>query len=339
MLAVIPYTTFPSISLGPLHLRTFGLMVALGVLLGAWVAAVYAERFGISRDETYRLATWMVLAGLIGSRLTWVITHTDQVHSLVDVIAIWNGGIQFSGGFICALAVGLPFFKRWNRLQRWQVIDGYALGLALGLAIGRIGCYSVGEHFGRQSNFFLAVRYDGGSVREPTLGDIPLVKGMTFHNTALYELIYMLALFAVLGGMVLAAHRKGREVSPGTIAGIFILYYGIVRWASDSLRVNDERIAGMTGAQWMCLIMIPAGLWILWHVRPSLARQLAAAAAAEPATTTEPATTGTTAGAEPEPDGVTAATVGAGATAVGAEDTTVDGASADPEATVPPADR
>jgi len=278
--AVIPYTTFPAIDLGPLNLRTFGLMVALGVLLGSWVAAVYIERYGISRDETYRVATYMVLAGIVGSRLTWAATHTDQIHSLVDVIAIWEGGIQFSGGFIFALLVGLPFFKRWNRLQRWHVLDGYSLGLALGLAIGRIGCYAVGEHFGRTSNFFLATRYDGGDVREQNLGDQPLLVGTSFHNTALYEMLYMFLLFAILGGMVLLARRRGRELMTGTIVGIFLLYYGIARFLSDSLRVNDERIAGLTGAQWMCIVMIPAGLWILWQVRPSLAEDEAEAAEA-----------------------------------------------------------
>jgi len=275
--AVIPYTTFPTISLGPLNLRTFGLMVALGVLLGSWVAAMYIERFGIPRDEVYRVATYMVLAGIVGSRLTWAATHTDQIHSLVDVIAIWEGGIQFSGGFIFALLVGLPFFKRWNRLQRWHVLDGYSLGLALGLAVGRIGCYSVGEHFGRTSSFFLATRYDGGDVRESNLGDQPLLVGTSFHNTALYEMLYMFLLFAILGGMVLLARRRGKELIPGTIAGIFIFYYGVVRFLSDSLRVNDERIAGLTGAQWMCIVMIPAGLWILWQVRPSLAEAQAEA--------------------------------------------------------------
>jgi phosphatidylglycerol:prolipoprotein diacylglycerol transferase len=271
VLAAVPYTTFPTIDLGPLSLRTFGLMVATGVLVGAWIAAVYAERYGIPRDETYRVATYMVLAGIVGARLTWAATHTDQIDNPIDVIAIWEGGIQFSGGFIAALVVGLPFFKRWTELQRWRVLDGYALGLSIGLAFGRVGCYSVGEHFGRRTDFFLASRYDGGDVREPLLGDIPLTEGMTFHNTSLYELVYLAVLFAALGALVLATWRRGRDVVPGTIVGIFIVYYGVTRWLSDSLRVNDERVAGMTGAQWMCLVMIPAGVWILWKVRPRLA--------------------------------------------------------------------
>ncbi|HEX6422709.1 MAG TPA: prolipoprotein diacylglyceryl transferase family protein [Acidimicrobiales bacterium] len=281
MLAAIPYTTFPTIDLGPLNLRTFGVMVALGVLLGAWIAAAYGERFGVPRDDTYRVATWMVLAGVIGSRLTWAATHTDQIENPIDVIAIWEGGIQFSGGFIAALVVGLPFFRRWSRLLRWQLLDGYALGLSIGLAMGRVGCYAVGEHFGRTSDFFLATRYDGGDVRESTLGDLPLVPGTTFHNTSLYELIYMLVLFGILGGLVLVAHRRGREVPPGTLIGLFVLYYGVLRFLSDSLRVNDERVAGMTGAQWMSLVMVPAGAVILWKVRPRLARLAAAEGTAE----------------------------------------------------------
>lgn len=279
MLAAIPYTTFPTVELGPLELRTFGLMVALGVLLGTWIAARYAERHGVARDETYRVATWMVLAGIVGSRLTWAATHTESIEDPVDVVAIWEGGIQFSGGFIAALLVGLPMFRRWDRLLRWRILDGYALGLAIGLALGRVGCYAVGEHFGRTSDFLLATRYDGGEVREPALGDVPLLEGTTFHNTALYELLYLLGIFGALAAVVVRARRRGGEVAPGTVVGAFVAAYGVCRFLSDTLRVNDERVLRMTGAQWMCLAMVPAGLYILWKVRPRLVALAAAAGA------------------------------------------------------------
>ena len=276
MLATIPYTTFPIITIGPIELRTFGLMVGLGVLLGAWVAAVYIERHtGVTRDETYRLATRLVIAGVIGARLTWDASHWDQIDSPIDLLAVWNGGLQFSGGFIAAVLVGVPTFRKWSKTVRWSNLDGYALGLTIGLAFGRIGCTSVGEHFGRMSSFFLAVRYDGGSVREPLLGSIPLQKGMTFHNTAIYELLYLAVLFAIL---LLVARRKP---APGTLIGIFCLYYGITRGLSDFLRVNDKTTLGLTGAQWMCVCLIPTSLWILTKVR----KQTAAAPLEEP---TEP---------------------------------------------------
>lgn len=266
VLAAIPYTTFPDIELGPLTLRTFGLMVGAGVLLGAWIAGRYIEAHaGVAREETYRMATRLVVAGIIGARLTYVASHWEDVDSIVDVVAVWEGGLQFSGGFLGAIVFGIPFFRRWDRRTRWIALDGYAYGLSLGLALGRVGCYAVGEHFGRTTDFFLATRYDGGSVREDELGDLPLAVGTTFHNTSLYEFGYLLALFVVLGLLV------RRRPSPGLLIGVFCLWYGISRFASDSLRVNDERVAGMTGAQWMCLGLVVASAWILTKVRRSLA--------------------------------------------------------------------
>ncbi|MDP1819827.1 MAG: prolipoprotein diacylglyceryl transferase [Acidimicrobiales bacterium] len=272
LLAAIPYTTFPTIELGPLSLRTFGLVVAIAVLIGAWLAARYGEGYSIPRDTTYSLAMRMVVAGVIGSRITWVLSHTDSIDSPIDVIAIWQGGLQFSGGFVFAVIVGYPVYRKWNRLTRWHSLDGYAYGLTIGLALGRIACYSVGEHFGRLTSFPLGVRYDGGSVREGSLGDVPLREGMVFHQTALYELIYLLVLFV---GLTWLLHIRKERPGPGVALGIFCLYYGIARFASDSFRVNDERVLQMTGAQYLCLLLLPVSVWILLRVRKLLAADVA----------------------------------------------------------------
>jgi phosphatidylglycerol---prolipoprotein diacylglyceryl transferase len=273
VLAEIPYTTFPTIELGPLELRTFGFVVAIGVLTGAWLAARHGEGYGVQRDTTYAMAMRMVVAGVVGARLTWVLSHPDDIDSPIDVIAVWEGGLQFSGGFIAAIIVGFPVYRRWNRLTRWHSLDGYAYGLAIGLAIGRIACYSVGEHFGRRTSFFLAVRYEGGSVREPTLGDVPLREGMVFHHTALYELLYLLVLFAVLTWLLYL--RKERPPA-GVAIGLFCAWYGVARFASDSLRVNDERVLMMTGAQYFALALLAAAAWIFLRVRKQIDADVAA---------------------------------------------------------------
>ncbi len=273
LLAAIPYTTFPKIELGPLELRTFGFTVAVGVLLGAWLAARHGEQYGVPRDTTYSLAMRMVIIGVIGSRITWVLSHTDAIDSPVDVIAVWQGGLQFSGGFLFGVLAGYPVYRHWSRLTRWRSLDGYAYGLSIGLAIGRIACTSVGEHFGRLSSFPLAVRYEGGDVRETTLGDIPLRQGMVFHNTAIYELIYLLLLFAFLTWFM---HLRSTKPAAGVSMGIFCLYYGTCRFISDSFRVNDERVLMMTGAQYLMLGLVVTGLWVFLRVRPMLAADEAA---------------------------------------------------------------
>jgi phosphatidylglycerol---prolipoprotein diacylglyceryl transferase len=271
VLTAIPYTTFPEIEIGPLSLRTFGLVVAVGVLIGAWLAARYGEEFNVPRDTTYSLAMRMVVAGVIGSRITWVLTHLDELDSPLDAIAIWEGGLQFSGGFVFAVIAGYPVYRHWNRLTRWHSLDGYAYGLSIGLGIGRIGCYAVGEHFGSLTSFPLAVRYDGGSVREDFLGDVPLEPGLVFHQTALYELIYMVALFVLLS--VVLYVRKPRP-GPGVAMAIFTGFYGIARFVSDSLRVNDETLLGLTGAQYLCLALIATSAWIWFRVRKQLAQDI-----------------------------------------------------------------
>ena len=272
VLGVIPYTIHPEISIGPLNLKTFGLMTAIGVVLAIWYGAAYAENYGLTRDESYRIGTRMVVAGVIGARLTWVVTHWDQIDSFVDIFAVWEGGLQFSGGFIAAIAVGLPTFLKWNRLQRWQLLDGFAVAVLLGAAFGRLGCLSVGEHFGGESTFFLATRFDGGGIpRETTLGpDGPaVVPGVSFLNPALYECVTLFILFGVLH-LILR-----RRPTPSTVGAIFLFTYAIQRFTYDAMRVNDERVAGMTGAQWMCVAMIPIGFYVLFWVRPKMAQMIA----------------------------------------------------------------
>lgn len=274
--AAIPYTTFPGIDIGPITIRTFGLMVGIGVLLGAWIAGRYIEAHaGIEREETYRMATRLVVAGIIGARLVFVVTHWEDVDSFIDIFAVWEGGLQFSGGFLGAIIFGIPFFRRWDWRTRWIALDGYAYGLTLGLAIGRIGCYAVGEHFGRVTSFFLATRYEGGSTREglgdlfPTPHDLETNGvGTVFHQTSLYEFLYMLVLFAILSLVI------RRRPAPGTVVAIFCAYYGVLRFLSDSLRVNDERIAGLTGAQYFCAAIAIASIWIWFKVRPALQAEI-----------------------------------------------------------------
>jgi phosphatidylglycerol:prolipoprotein diacylglycerol transferase len=269
--AAIPYTTFPDIPLGPITLRTFGVMVGIGVLVGAWIGARVAESdWDLPRQETYRIATRMVIAAIIGARLTWVLTHPEEIDRPLDVIAVWQGGLQFAGGFIAAVAVGIPTIRTWHRHLRWGAADAYLYGLAAGLAIGRVGCYAVGEHFGGPTSFFLASRWEGGvppDVREPTLGGIPIEQGTVFHNTSLYEFLHLVGLFLLLTWL------RRRGASTGVLAGVFCLWYGVARLLTDFLRVNDELTLGLTGAQWMCLALIPTGLWILLRVRPALAAE------------------------------------------------------------------
>ncbi len=237
-----------------MHIHTFGLCVGLAFLVGIGVAARIAERAGIDRAEIYRLGTWIVVAGIVGSRVAWVISHPSEIHSPMDAVAIWQGGLTFTGGFVVAAVIAVPWVRRWSSPLRWAAADAIALGLASGLAIGRIGCYAVGEHLGHPTSFFLGIRYLGGETREG-----PLQVGVTYHSTAVYESLHLVVLIGLL--VWLLRHRP--PFPPGVAIGTFCLWYGLARFGTDFLRAYDERVLGLTAAQWLCLVLIPVGVLIL----------------------------------------------------------------------------
>lgn len=254
MLASIPYRTYPTIEIGPLNIHTFGLAVAIGMLIGIWAAARFMEKHGISRDEVYRLGFKLILWGIVGARLAWVLTHWDELDTPLEAFAVWQGGLTFTGGFILAVIVAIPTFRRWTPAQRWHGVDGIALGLAIGVGFGRIGCYLVGEHLGGPTDFFLGSKYLGGETREG-----PLMVGQVIHNTSLYEFLHLMVLSALLWVVL----SKRENLIPGTAMGIFCVWYGVGRFGTDFLRTYDETVMGLTAAQYLSVVLFFVGVWIL----------------------------------------------------------------------------
>jgi prolipoprotein diacylglyceryltransferase len=127
------------------------------------------------------------------------------------------------------------------------------MGLAVGQMIGRFGCIAVGEHLGGPTNFFLGMHYLGGVTVEG-----PLVVGQTYHNAAIYEVIWLIPVIVALFWL----DRRGAR--PGVISATFLISYGVLRFLTDFVRTHDERVLGLTGAQYMCLVLVPFGLWVLW---------------------------------------------------------------------------
>lgn len=249
----IPFPTFPAIELGPLRLMTFGLFVAIGVIVGVYVAARRNERYGIRRGETERVALILVGLGFVGARLLWVATHWSEITSPLDVIAVWEGGLQFTGGFIVAILLAPLVTRKWPKDRRWELLDGAVLGLAVGQAIGRLGCVAVGEHLGGPTDFFLGWTYTGGTVIEG-----PLEVGVTYHNAAIYEILWLIPIILVL------LYLDKKQAPAGVMAGSFAVMYGVARFLTDFTRINDRTLYGLTGAQYMTIALTLFGIWVLW---------------------------------------------------------------------------
>ena len=168
MIAAIPFRTFPQLSLGPVTLRTFGVFVAAGIVVGVWAFLRYARDRDLDAELLSRLAWWVILLGIVGSRLLFVVTHWSEfADDPLSAFAVWQGGLQFSGAFLISIVVIVWFTRRHPEMPGLVVSDGIVYGLAPGLAIGRLGCIAVGEHLGTATGFPLAWKYLGGETREP----------------------------------------------------------------------------------------------------------------------------------------------------------------------------
>jgi len=282
----MPFFKLGTIPLGPLKLQWFGILVATGVLFGAWLMRVWAEKRGLDDDHVRGLVGWTVVCGFIGAHLFDVLAY--QPHKIADdpllLIKVWQG-ISSYGGFIGG-AAGFFFYTWRTKLPIGPYADAAIIAFVPGFTFGRMGCTVVHDHIGAASDgFFLATRYPEAFLRSHGFGTPGVPMETTLHhNLGFYELLYMLVLCALLFGLTRWKNRRH-----GILAAAMGAAYAPIRFFLEFLRVNpeaDPRYFGLTFAQWMSLVVFAASaylvVWLLRHGRR--AGEPAAEADASPAT-------------------------------------------------------
>ena len=242
---MIPYFQFISFHIGPVTIYVWGTMVALGILAGTWVSARLAKERGLDPSIIWDAAAIAALAGIIGARVAYVFFYNPSffIAHPAQIIALWNGGMSISGSIVCA-AVALLWFLRSRKVDMVAYLDAIAYGTPLAYGIGRIGCFLIHDHPGTLTHFILGVKYPGG----------------TRHDLGLYESFNGFGLFIIF---LILRHKKAK---PPTYAVAFLLWYGVVRFFLDFLRINDARYFGLTAAQYLAALMFCGGVAWLIHL-------------------------------------------------------------------------
>ena len=138
--------------IGSFPVHWYGILVALGFLAGLWTAGARARLAGISPDSVYDLGPWLIIGGILGARVLYVISYWQEdfaAHPFPEIFMIQHGGLVFYGGLIGAIACGM-FYLHWKKLPVWRMADILAPSIALGSAFGRIGCLMNGCCYGRE---------------------------------------------------------------------------------------------------------------------------------------------------------------------------------------------
>jgi phosphatidylglycerol:prolipoprotein diacylglycerol transferase len=245
-------------SLGPVTLYSYGAMLALAFFLGALLAAARARKRGIEKAVIYDLVAYIMVFSLAGARLFFVAVNFDyyQAHPL-DAFKLWEGGLVLYGGILFGFGVAAWFLKR-HKLAVWKVMDIFTPSLALGIAIGRVGCFLNGCCYGKLSQSF-GVCYPAANM--PPAYEQQLSAGLIAPGahcslpvlpTQLYETAVCLAIF----GALLFAEKRFRMFD-GFLFWLFILLYSIQRFFMEGLRYYESNFfAGfLTIGQIMSLVL------------------------------------------------------------------------------------
>jgi phosphatidylglycerol---prolipoprotein diacylglyceryl transferase len=233
-------------------IATYGLLLAIGMIAALYVAVRLARQDGIDPNRAYDLGLYTIGASLVGSKVLLVLTEPRllQPEHLFSR-EFWSSGGVYFGGFISAF-LGSILFARLMGMAWWRVADAFSPGIALGQAIGRIGCFAAGCCWGTQCSLPWAVQFpEAGHVNS----GVPT--GVDLHPVQLYETIATLGIFLFLLWL-----RKRRAFT-GHVVLAYLVLYSAVRFTLEYWR-DDPRgdvlgLTTLTGLSTSQLIAVGCG--------------------------------------------------------------------------------
>jgi phosphatidylglycerol---prolipoprotein diacylglyceryl transferase len=246
--------------LGSFNLYTYGTLLAVAIIVGIVLSAYLSERQGLDPRKAHSLGILAALSGIVGAKLLFVFLewNCDAGH-LPETIsqAIFHAGGAFLGGLVAALVTAVWYIRKHN-LPILRTCDAFAPALAMGHAIGRLGCFAAGCCYGKPSTHFWSVTFTNPLANE--LAGTPL--GKPLEPTQLFESTVEFINFLILWRII------KRKRFDGQVIGTYLLLYGVARFLLEFLRGDAGRgevFSGlMSGTQLIAIGLVIAGgsLWI-----------------------------------------------------------------------------
>jgi phosphatidylglycerol:prolipoprotein diacylglycerol transferase len=271
------------IKIGGFTVTSFGVMIALAFVAGGWVMARELGRKGQDPEHAWDLAGYAAIFGILGAKIYYMILHWPETAADPWHATLSRSGLVWYGGFILA-AMAVLFRIHRLKLPVLTLADAVAPALALGYAVGRIGCFLVGDDYGAPTKLPWGVAFPDGAPPS-TAGNlrafgvhvpasVPDGMVMTVHPTQLYETGLSLAIFFLLWKL------RHRFATPGAIWFVWLALAGVERFVVEIFRAKDDRLLGaFSVAQLISVLVVLTGVGGYLAVTRRAAHQPAAAPA------------------------------------------------------------
>jgi len=244
------------ITIGKFFIPTYGVLVAIGFLVGLWITIRLARRAKLPVEPVTNLAVYCALAGLVGAKLFMVLFDFKQYWSdpgsLFSLNTLQAAGV-YQGGFLLALITAI-FYMRRHGLPGLATCDVFAPGIAIGQAIGRLGCLAAGCCWGTDCSRPWAITFRNPEAHDLT--GVPL--GVPLHAAQLYESIADALIFVALYWAIRRPHRAGMVI------GGYLALYSAARFVIEYFRFHEQGLHyGLSWTQWIAVATFAAGVALL----------------------------------------------------------------------------
>ncbi len=254
-----------------IQVTTFGLMLGIGFLVAGWVGSLDYERRGYHKDTSWTVLMGALIGGIVGAKLyytflNWPLLVRDPIATLLS-----RAGLVWYGGLIGG-AIGVILVARRVKLPIGVVADVAAPMLSIGYAIGRIGCFLVGDDYGKPTDSWIGLAFPNGTppttagnLRDYFGVDVPQSvpdwEVLRVHPTQLYETGIMLMVFALLWRL------RRHPYQLGWLFMVYLMLAGLERALVEVFRAKDDRFFGpLTLAQLISMVLIVAGAFCAWRL-------------------------------------------------------------------------
>jgi phosphatidylglycerol:prolipoprotein diacylglycerol transferase len=252
----------------PWSLHTYGVLIAAGFIFAMKLGQRQALHEGEDPDRVVDLAFYVLLTGLIGSRIVFILTKLDDyVKNPVEILMFWRGGLVWYGGFIAASLYVVWYCRRY-RLNFFKHADLYIPLVALAHGFGRVGCLAAGCCHGKPTDLPWGIVFPNGSMAHAAQQSAGLVAygdhALPIHPTQLYEAGFEIGMFWLLTML------RPRKRFHGELLLIWLATYPIARSIIEVVRGDKERgvwFLGLSTSQLISIVVAGVAVWVFFHLR------------------------------------------------------------------------